>query len=246
MKNWLVIGGIFLSVYLAFVIAAVPAHLALSYVNLPKNMVLNGVKGTIWDMTVDEIVHSKITIDNVQASLSFWSFFTLDPSLAVEFGDDFSAGPSGYLSMSGLLNTMVISDAELVVSANTIAQQLPLPVPLVASGDIKLLINTFILGQPVCQETQGNITWQTPSISALNKTVKLGRLEAKLSCEQGALALTMDEKNDLGLSFITYVRSNGLSGNGHLTPAKKFPDNLKAVLPFLGKPDKQGRYRLGF
>ena len=246
MKKWLVIGVTFVSVYLVFVMAFVPAHFALSYVKLPKGMVLNGVKGTIWEMTVDQIVHPKITIEQVQASLNFWSILTLNPSITVEFGDDFSTGPSGYLSMSGLLNTMVISEASLVVSADTIAQQLPLTMPLVASGDIKLLIDTFIFGQPICQQAQGSITWQTPSISAFNNRVELDRLEAKLSCEQGALALTMDENNELGLSFVTYLRSTGLSGNGHLTPAEKFPDNLKSLLPFLGEPDRQGRYRLGF
>ncbi len=246
MKKWFAFGAIFLSVYLAFVLVAMPANFVLSYVKLPKNIVLHGVKGTVWQMNIDEVVHPKVSLEKVQASLSFWSLFTLNPSIELEFGDEFSIGPTGQLSVSGLLADITITDANIRVSADAIAQQLTLPMPVVASGDVNLSIETFVIGKPICQVTTGNISWKKTSLSALNETVKLGDLAAKLSCEQGALALTIDEKNDLGLSFVTYVRSRGVSGNGHLIPGKKFPEKLKAVLPFLGKPDDQGRYRLSF
>jgi general secretion pathway protein N len=246
MKKWFAIGAIFISVYLAFVIIAVPASFVVSYLKLPNNIVLNGVKGTIWRMTVDEVVHPKVTLDNIDASLNVLSFLSLDPSIDLEFGSDFSRGPRGKLSVAGLLANMTISDAAVVISADTIAQQLTLPVPLVASGDVNIFIETFIVGEPVCTNIQGKITWKKPSLSAFNETVQLGNLAAELSCKQGALAITIDDKNDLGLSFVTYVRPKKVSGNGHLTPAKNFPDNLKAVLPFLGKPNKQGSYRLFF
>ena len=246
MKQWFAIGAIFMSVYLAFVIAAVPASFVISYIKLPSNITLSGIKGTMWQMTVDEVVLPKVTIDNVKASLNIWSFFSLDPSLDLEFGDDFSMGPSGKLSVAGLLADITISDATVVMSADAIAQQLILPVALVASGEINVFIETLIVDQPICRRIQGNITWKKPSLSALNETVKLGDLAAKLSCEQGALAITIDEKNDLGLSFVTYVRPKKISGNGYLKPAKSFPNNLRAALPFLGKTDKQGRYRLFF
>jgi len=37
-----------------------------------------------------------------------------------------------------------------------------------------------------------------------------------------------------------------MSGNGFLKPGAKFPKVLNDVLPFLGKKDNQGRYRLSF
>ncbi len=246
MKKWFAFGAIFLSVYLVFVIAAMPANFVLGYVKLPKTMALNGIKGTIWQMNIDELIHPKVTVDKIDAQLSFWSLFTLNPSIKLTFGDDFSAGPSGNLTVSGLLSDITITDADLVVSADAIAQQMPLPVPLVASGDVKLTIEEFVVGKPICQLANGKVSWQKSSVSALNETVTLGNLAAKLSCQQGALAVTIDDKNDLGLSFVAYVRFRGVSGNGHLKPGAKFPENLKLALPFLGKPDNQGRYRLSF
>ena len=223
-----------------------PANFVLGYVKLPKTMALNGVKGTIWQMNIDELVHPKVTVDKIEAQLSFWSLFTLNPSVELTFGDDFSAGPAGKLTISGLLSDITITDADIIVSADAIAQQMPLPVPLVASGDVKLSIDEFVMGKPICQLANGEVKWNKSTISALNETVKLGDLTAKLSCQQGALAVTIDDENDLGLSFVAYVRSRGVSGSGHLKPGAQFPEKLKLALPFLGKPDNQGRYRLSF
>lgn len=246
MKMRFTIGAIFLSIYLVFVIAATPANFALSYVPLPQSISLNGVKGTIWNMSIDELVHPKVTVSTIEANLSFWSLFTLDPTISLEFGDTFSHGPSGNLVVSGLLADITIQNADLLMSANTIAQQMPLPLPISAGGDVKVSIEEFVVGKPVCQQVQGSIHWPNAVVSALNETLTLGSLAANLSCEQGALAVIIDEKNELGLSFTAYVRATRVGGNGYLTPGIDFPEVLKIALPFLGKADNQGRYRLGF
>ncbi|MCJ8319699.1 MAG: type II secretion system protein N [Colwellia sp.] len=246
MKMKFAIAAIFLSVYLAFVIAATPANLVLSYAPLPSGVGLHGVKGTIWQMSIDELVHPQLTISKIEAKLSFWSLFTLNPTISLKFGDTFSDTPSGKLTVSGLFNDVSIQDATINISANYIAQKMPLPIPLNASGEVSLIIEKFVVGKPICQLAQGDVHWPNASVSALNESVNLGLLAAKLSCEQGALAVVIDEKNDLGVSFTAYIRSKGVSGNGYLKPARNFPEKLQAVLPFLGKPDNQGRYRLSF
>jgi len=246
MKKKFAIPAIFLSVYLAFVIAATPANIVFSYVPLPSGISVNGVKGTIWQMSIDELVHPQLTISKIEANLSFWSLFTLDPKILLEFGDTFTDTPSGRLTVSGLFADVSVEDATIHISANYIAQQMPLPIPLNASGEVNLVIEKFVVGKPICQLTQGDVLWPSASVSALNETVSLGSLAAKLSCEQGALAVVIDEKNDLGVSFTAYIRSKGVSGSGHLKPTRNFPEKLQAVLPFLGKPDNQGRYRLSF
>jgi len=246
MKMKFAIGAIFLSVYLVFVIATIPAKVVLSYVPLPTGISVHGVKGTIWQMDIDELVHPKVTISKIEANLSFWSLFTLNPSISVEFGDNFSDGPAGQLTVSNLFENVRVEDADIRISANFIAQQMPLPIPLNASGEVNVNIEKFVVGKPICQLSQGDIKWPSAAVSALNETVKLGTLAAKLSCEQGALAIIVDEENDLGVSFTAYVRSKGVSGNGYLKPARNFPEKLQAVLPFLGKVDQQGRYRLSF
>ena len=58
--------------------------------------------------------------------------------------------------------------------------------------------------------------------------------------------MTVDPENNLGLTFVLSVHGKGIKGQGTLLPGSKFPQPLKAALPFLGKPDKEGRYRLSF
>ena len=246
MKMRFIIGSIFLSIYLVFVIASAPANFALSYVTLPQSISLNGVKGTIWNMSIDELVHPKVTVSTIEANLSFWSLFSLDPTVSLEFGNTLSNGPSGKSVVSGFLADTTFQDTELLMSADIIAQQMPLPLPINAGGDVKISIEEFVVGKPVCQQVQGSIHWPNAVVSALNETVNLGILAANLSCDQGALAVIIDENNELGLSFTAYVRSQRVSGNGYLTPGKDFPEVLKIALPFLGKADSKGRYRLGF
>ena len=246
MKKRFAFGAIFLSIYLAFVLVSVPATFVLSFVKLPKNVSLSGVKGTIWQMSVEEIIHPQVTLTNVQAQLSFWSLLKANPSIDLSFGDAFSRGPSGKLTVAGLFADISLFDAEVMLSARDIIPYLPLPIALDASGDINVTIKEFVVGQPICQQAIGSMSWRKASISALNETVQLGDLAAILSCEQGALAVTLDQKNNLGVSFVAYFRTKGVSGNGYLKPAENFPEKLKAALPFLGKTDNQGRYRLSF
>ena len=88
----------------------------------------------------------------------------------------------------------------------------------------------------------------------MEQDIKLGKLKATISCEKGSLVVQLAPKNDLGISFSAYIGVKGsaqkrkfnTSGKGYLKPGTKFPVQLKSVLPFLGNPDKEGRYRLAF
>lgn len=246
MKKWFTYGAIFLSVYLVFAIALMPVNFVLNKVNLPKDVKILGAKGTIWNASIEEVIHPEIMLNNVNAQVDVLSIFTFNPQVDITFGDSFTNTPEGKLTLSGLFADLTIEDGIVLVPSNEIAQRLPLPIPLVTNGNVKLTINQFVLGKPVCQAADGNVSWSNTSISALNETVKLGDLIAKLDCKDGALAVELDDKNDLGVTFTAFVRANKVSGSGFLKPGAKFPSELKQALPFLGKPDNQGRYRLGF
>jgi general secretion pathway protein N len=121
-----------------------------------------------------------------------------------------------------------------------------LPIPLIAGGNVNIKVTEFTLGKPICQRAIGNITWHKAGVTAFDQRIALGSIAAGISCQQGALALAIDPNNNLGLTFTAYVRSRGVSGSGFLKPGEKFPSTLQSVLPFLGKVDSQGRYRLSF
>ena len=252
MKKWFVYGAAFVGVYLSFMIANVPAHWVISKVKLPKELVIENITGSIWHSSITQVSYLQksqppYSISNINVSLNISSLLRLNPSFDITFGDALIKGPEGSLTISGFTDSITVDHLDNLLAANDITQQLSLPMPITAHNKIKINIPTFIVGKPLCQSLEGQISWQKASVSALDEKVQLGALKATLSCENGALTLTVDPKNDLGLSFTAYVRDNSkVSGNGFLKPADKFPEQLKGLLPFLGSKDNQGRYRLGF
>ena len=250
MKNKLILGALVLLAYLGFLIATLPSAWVLNQVSVPKNIALSGISGSIWQTKVQQVSINGTRISDVNANLSALSLLTLTPKLAVTFGDALTAGPEGALQLAISADNASISDATVLVKANAIAQQLTLPLPMTAQGDVEINIQSaqVSLGnQPHCTSATGSIDWSKAGIVAFERNIALGNLAADISCENKALAIILNPKNDLGLTFNAYVRSQGkISGNGFLQPGEKFPVALNDALSFLGNKDSQGRYKLSF
>ncbi len=254
MKSKIAIGVIFLLTYLGFLIATLPTTVVLNQFPLPSklnnNLQISGVSGSVWDTTIAQVIVGGTRIEKVKADLSFWSLFTLAPTLGITFGDAFIAGPEGELELVLSTDKAEINDLKLRVNANEIAQQLTLPLPISAQGDVELtLFNAQISlnKNNQCIAATGTVNWSKAGVIALEQNIKLGTLQADIDCEDGALALIISPKNDLGLTFNAYVRQGGnISGNGYLKPGAKFPQALNDALPFLGRKGSKGRYRLSF
>ena len=247
MKKVLLISSAFFGVYLFFLIVLMPASFVINWLTLPKNITLGQVTGSIWQANISSVEVKQLQVKKVETQLSFFSLLVMNPSIQMKFGDPLIAGPEGQGRVSGLLDQLTIEELSLSVKANTIVEQLQLPVPISAHDFVDLQLDNFTLGEPICSQLVGNILWDKAAVTALDEKVKLGKLSAKLSCEQGDAVLTIDPKNDLGLSFTASIgKGYRSSGSGYLTPNSKMPESIKQVLPFLGKADNQGRYRLKF
>jgi len=249
MKKKFAIAAIFLLSYAVFVIATIPSTFVLQQVTLPKNIQLYGVSGTLWHTNIEQLHVEKTQLAHVDAQLSVWSLLTLSPKVEVSFGDPLLAGAEGKFTAVIDSETLTITELTALISANEIAQQLPLPIPASAQGEVNLGISqaSINLHTQQCSVVTGEASWHKAGVKALEQQVKLGQFNGKLACEDGSLALHISPKNDLGLTFSAYVSKRGrVSGTGYLKPGNKFPASLNTVLPFLGKQDSQGRYRLSF
>lgn len=250
MKNKFAIVVIFLIAYIGFLIATLPTTLVLNQFSLPNKIQVLGVTGSIWNTNINQVSIEETSIQKVNVKLGVWSIFTLTPKLAITFGDSFVAGPEGELELVLSSEKAEINNLKLFVKANEVAQQLTLPLPMSAQGDVELtLLNAGIdlTKNNQCIAAQGDIVWAKAGVIAFERNIKLGNFNADIDCENGALALILSPKNDLGLTFNAYVRQGGqISGNGFLEPGTKFPQALNDALPFLGRKDSQGRYRLSF
>lgn len=245
MKKAFTVAAIFFTLYSIFVIALMPATWVINQVKLPNNVAIAGVEGSIWQSQISQVMVNGVIIDNVHSSLSLVSLLMFDPKFDVTFGDALINGPKGELTLSGLLADISVTNAKVNLPANMIAEKLNLAIDIIAHDKISVNVPSFIIGAPICSEISGDIQWNNAAITALDEKVILGKLSAKLSCNKGELIAVVDPKNNLGLSYRAQIKQAGrFSGNGYLTPGKKFPEQLEMALSFLGKPDKKGRYRL--
>jgi general secretion pathway protein N len=250
MKKKFTIASIFILLYIGFLIATLPTSLVLNQLSLPKNITIFGVSGSIWNTDIAQVTIEQNPIQKVNAKLSFWSLFTLAPKVAITFGDSFTVGPEGELKLVLSTDKAIVNDLTVLMKANDIAQQINLPIPMTAKGDVELIVVNAELdlsNNNQCIAITGNASWSTAGVVALEQNVKLGNLTADISCDKGTLAVVISPKNDLGLTFTAYLSPKGkLSGNGYLKPGAKFPQELNDTLSFLGRKDRQGRYRLEF
>jgi len=253
MKKWFLYTAVFFTSYIVFMVASLPITTVLPYVNLPQNVQIIGASGTIWDANVKQLNIRKnnnksISINKINVKPKISSLLTFDPAITLYFGSPSLAGPVGHLTLNHLLgNDLNITNAQISLPAQDISEQITLPIAVDAFGQVSLKLTTYSLGKPLCNQVNGVVTWPKAALSAFEQTAELGNLSAKLSCEKGVLVATIDPNNKLGLSFNAYIRnSNNISGNGYLKPSAEFPQSLRQALPFLGKQDRQGRYRLGF
>ncbi len=251
MKKWFAVIAIFLSSYVVFLVATMPLALLINNIELPKSIYIDTVSGSIWQGEIAQVSVSNNQVQKIRTELSFWSLLSLSPRVIVSFGDATSAGAEGKFTLTVSSSKLQLNDVELFVSANDIAKQLPLPIPVTAQGNIELSLTELILDRSeklVCQQAQGQVSWIRSGVVALDNNIKLGKIRAKLDCEQGDLIAKILPKNNLGLSFTTRLSlaNQKASGQGYLKPGAKFPAQLKSALSFLGRPDNQGRYPLRF
>lgn len=249
MKNWFTGGVIFVLAYLFFMVSQVPAQWVVNKITLPKNVVLQGVEGTIWRANISRIIIDGYSINSVATKVNLLSLMMFNPSVDATFGSALVNGPEGKATLSHLLGDIEVSDTQVSVVANDIAQLLKssLPIPVTAQQFVDVNIEEFVMGKPLCQQLSGTVKWEKAGLKALDQKIALGHLKGKLECEKGIVKFTFDPKNNLGLTFTALVYSpERISGSGYIEPGSKFPTVLKEALPFLGKADNRGRYKLNF
>lgn len=251
MKKWFAFVAIFVSSYVVFLMSSLPLTFVVNQVKLPSSVKLGVVTGSVWDGKISQLTVNNNDIKKVETSLSFWSLFTLSPSVDINFGDAMIAGPEGELTLEVSSDELSISDAKVLISAADVAKVLPLPIPVAASGDMEINISqlTLVTGNKLeCLQGDAEAIWTRARVEALDKNVKLGKLSVDVNCKEGDIFAKVNPKNDLGLTFdaLLTLPEKKTSGQGYLKPGAKFPSEVKPVLSFLGRADKEGRYTLKF
>lgn len=251
MKSWKANLGIFVVAYLVFVLATMPAGVIVGLVELPKNVKLGAVNGSLWNGRASAVQLDNDVITDVSWSLSPLSLMTGSLSADVNFGKarkkEQISGRGG-ISTDFSLSKVSLDDFVLRYPAGGFANKMNLPIPATLSGQMVFNIKQFEQAKPYCELLDGKVTWNSAGANVMNKQVTLGKIAANLGCDKGQISLDIKDKNPLGLQFKGLIADKGkFSGKGFVKPDGTMSTDVhNTVQTMFGPADSQGRFPLSF
>ncbi|MCE9687836.1 type II secretion system protein N [Shewanella sp. AS16] len=234
-------------IYLVFLLALFPAHLALSLAPLPANVGVSGVSGSIWSGRIESLSLPQRRLERLSWELSPWSLLLGKLSAEVQLGDRSSpVTGKGLLtwSMAGLSATGLRFEAP----DSFILGRAKLPFQTQVSGDLSLFVETLVQGQPWCEALKGKVFLNQTQVNNQFGEYPLGDIEVGLGCVEGKVQLTLDEAhNQLGVAGVIQLDENNmLRVTAKVRETAAQPEDLKQSLAFLGTKDSQGYYPIKY
>gem|GEM_PF-2547278 len=237
-----------LLVYIIFVVSMIPARYAISLVDLPRNVELGSINGTVWSGSSSSLTVDKLRLEAVswQIKPSHLLGLTLTADINVGHHDsDITATARVSVSSPSDIEIKQLTASSRVDYLTTIA---PLPMGLSATGQAKLSITNFVYSEHWCDVLDGQLEIDQAVIASNFGQVPLESATATLTCENRAISATLSpQSNSLGIDVSAMLSpSNKLAVKGNVLPPQDAPQDFVQLLRFSGKPDSQGRYPIVF
>lgn len=251
MKSWKANLGIFIVAYLVFVFATVPAGVIVGLVDLPKNVKLGTVNGSLWNGRASAVEVDRDVITDVSWTLSPLSLLMGSLNADVKFGNARRKGDvsgRGNISTDFSFESVGLNDFILRYPAGDLANKMKLAIPATLSGQVVFNINQFEQAKPYCEQLDGKVVWNNAAAKVFNKQVSFGKLGANLGCDKGQVSLEVKDKNPMGLQFKGLIADKGkFSGKGFVKPDGTMATDVhNTVQTMFGPADSQGRFPLTF
>lgn len=241
-KLQLILAGI--AFYLVLLIANLPASQVISRITLPNGLSVSGVSGTIWNGRADVISFREFSVFNARWELGFFSLLLGKAAIDVDAG---SQRDAGQISVAGEItvsqSSIEASNLVAYAPANSVIPYAPIPVPVAASGRIKVELREATFNQN-CQSITGTGTWINAAVDGLSGKIDLGNFESALSCEEKHVVVTVEKANSLGLTVNAKLAPNGrLKADGRFKLPADAHQEIRTVAQFFNEIDSEG-YRI--
>lgn len=251
MKTWQWIVLIFVS-YIVFLIAYIPASFVTGQIqeNSKQQIRFVGVSGTLFSGAAQTLDYKGLRVNDIDWELSPLYLLMLKAKLNIDSGNirDVEAISLKGTVTASLLNTQALSaeNAQLFIPAKTALSQMQLPVPVIASGRLRVDINNFDFDQG-CVALDGKGSWLNASIDFEQLQTKLGLFEANLSCQSPDFVLQILPDNILSLDAKIRLQLDGkFFPEGTYSIPDNLPPALKQGAVFFGDETSPNNYRIVF
>lgn len=234
-------------VYLIFMLVLMPAKVVVSLAPLPSNVQITGVSGSLWQGQSELVTIGHRHLEQVKWQVAPIALFT--GALAADLVIGTSASPvSGKAKLTLTTDGAQVDNLQFDAPHGFLIGNANLPFRTKTQGDISLVVNHGIQGQPWCEALTGKLFLNQTQVTNQFGRYPIGNMEFDLNCIDGQVKLMTDEaKNNLGLTGdIIFGDSNRLLVEAKIKPTAEQPEDLRKALSFLGKQDNQGYYPIRY
>lgn len=247
MKSVLKWGSLCLVVYFIFLIVKLPAVHVLAQIQLPKEVRLSGITGTIWDGQAQRAQVNGLPVSNVEWKLSFLPLLLGEVSAEIKAGnlrDKEQISLNAHVSAT--TKHVQANDLLAYIPTDLVISLLPLPVPVQADGRFKVQLDE-VYYESGCQQFTGKGQWLNANFTGNAGVIDLGNFNADLSCEKGEIVIDVKQPNSFGLTAKASIPANmKFKVSGRFKPDANLPAEVHQAAQFFGKPDAEGYYPIRF
>ncbi|MEZ9563720.1 type II secretion system protein N [Vibrio artabrorum] len=248
-KYGLLFSGIFVVFFSVSLLLHLPASFALKLAPVMRGFSIEGVEGTVWQGSANNIVWQRVNYGSVLWDFQFSKLFQAKAELAVRFGrsSDMNLSGKGYVgySMSGAYVENLVAS----MPAKNVMKYAPaIPVPVSISGQVELMIKSAVYAQPWCQSGEGSLAWSSAAVASPVGSLDLGPVIADITCKDSTIMAKGTQKSQqVNSEFSASVTPNQrYTSAAWFKPGAEFPPTMQNQLKWLGNPDSQGKYQFTY
>ncbi|MBQ4891978.1 type II secretion system protein N [Shewanella sp. MMG014] len=234
-------------IYLAFMVAYIPANWVVGIASLPNNIKVSGVSGTLWQGHAELVSIDRRIIEQVSWDMNPWTLFIGQVNLDVNIGNRATA-VSGQGDITWSLSGISAENLRFEAPNSFLLGNSRLPFRTKVNGDVSLIVERLEQGEPWCEQLSGKLFLNRIDVKNQFGEYPLGNIALGLKCIDGMVQLNTDDTmNQMGIEGIASLgESNRFSVSAKIKPTPEQPEDLTQALSFLGKQDSQGYYPINY
>lgn len=244
MKRWIKPTLFTLLVFFISLVVTTPARWLQNFIPPNSPVTLQSVTGTIWKGEATQLSWQKNPLGKLDWTLQPLSLLT------GKLGANFNLENEGILVNGKALidrkQQVKLTDTRADIEIN----KLPLDTArmlITAEGRINADVRKLIIINQTIDSADATLVWKTASISA-PIAMPLGEITLEVSGENGNLTGKLKSNNSpVDASGTLAIAKNGqLTSNIRLKPNSKTPQDIRELLPALGKQERDGSVKLHY
>jgi general secretion pathway protein N len=248
LKRIILLVLLFLLTFTASVITHLPVSLVLDKLPLPKELSYERATGTVWNAELTNVYWQRWNLGTVQSQVQWSSLLRgrAEVQIRAGRGSEFDYSLKGYAG--GSLEGWYAREVFASVPAQSVSQQLRLPIPISAQGTFDLTVREYQYQAPYCGYAVGTLAWTGASVQSPFLSLDLQQAIADLRCEDNTITANGDQSSSqVSAEFGASINAAGqYQSQAKFKPEDDFPANARSQLSWLGNSDPQGYYSFNY